>query len=380
MRIQTDHNPRSRVRHKRPAACCCFAAALSLVTTAAATAALPTPSGPPTPHPAVSPTPIAPSPTTGGKVERHYSTSGGSADGTPALTVTLSLESDRLRTADRANLLVVVAAAPGVRTEWTPPTEMLGEWQVAHSATRERTSPDGGHTAEHLIELEPFLDGDKAIPAMSFRYATGPSGPWRVLSTDPIPVRVTAVVADGDAGAALGPSKPPIAILLGASWQRWLIGGLALATALAYPAAFLSARLRARRRRAAIDPIADALATLDALERDLRPRCEAALPADPATHSRLAAAARLYLSAACGRDTRGLLADELAPFIRAHATAAGDSEPVIAVLRDLDTRRFGPSSADAREALAQTTTVRRFIDQTRPHLNRAAAPAEGVAA
>ncbi|MFN7020560.1 MAG: hypothetical protein ACK4WH_04425 [Phycisphaerales bacterium] len=313
------------------------------------------------------------------EIRRSNSTGEVGPDGAPMLEVTIVLERDRITTADRLPLRVRISGSAGARREWAAPRETLGEWQVAETARREVVGEGGASVVEHLLVLEPFLDGAKTIPPMTFRYSPLAGGAWRTLVTEPIEVTVGSVLGEGEERESLAGAKPPAAVVVEDGFNRWALGAAAGAGVLGYAGAFVAAHARARRRGREADPVRIALQRLAALEGRLRGDTSGG-SADPADAAELASIVRAYLSALCGRDLRGLLADELAQAVRGRARGGADAAPFVEVVKALDAGRFGPARLGVRTLEARVAEVAGLVQQSSAAARASGGAGSGVAA
>lgn len=313
------------------------------------------------------------------EIRRSISTGEVGADGAPMLEVTIVLERDRMTTADRLPVRVRMSGSAGARREWAAPRETLGEWQVAETATREVVGEGGASVVEHLLVLEPFLDGVKTIPSMTFRYGSISGGAWRTLVTEPIEVTVSSVLGEGEDDAALAEAKPPAPVVLEVGAGRWVLSAAAGAGVLGYAGAFAAAYVRSRRRGRPADPVRSALERLASLEGRLRGNPSGG-SADPAEAAELASIVRAYVSALCGRDVRGLLADELETAVRGRAQGGVETAPFVEVIKELDHGRFGPTKLNVQRLAARASEVSGLIQRTGAAARAAGGTGSGVAA
>jgi hypothetical protein len=158
------------------------------------------------------------------------------ADG---MTVSVFVSQQELGIADRLTLLIEARRTDGKPIEWpstlkdaeqgsgfppNPADPGVTAWNVLE-ASRRVLAP--GHESLELV-LEPYLDGDKPIPAFSFETGRG------TLVTETIPVKVMAehnvdAAADSNPVASLAQLSPPLAPV--PPLESWLLHPVTLAAA-----------------------------------------------------------------------------------------------------------------------------------------------------
>lgn len=297
----------------------------------------------------------------------------------PSGVVRLSVDRASMTVADRLRVTIRIESVPGAgRGEFDPPlpqppTGRLGEWTVASLASRELPAQSGRSVVEHLLVLEPFLEGSKSVPPLRVRFA-GDSGVLEV-STEPVSVEVTSVLSEQDRQAdelPLSPAPESVALTLPrASKQRlsWpVVAGAASACAVAIGVVVVAGR---RRRIKAVDPVADARAKLSAIQGRLT--AAAAEPFGQAVTglsdvaSELASVARRYVDHALGVAAIGATVDELAGRLASEprlSQQAGDVQALLATLRSLEQEAFAPSQPRAAVLAEHLAVVDRFITAT----------------
>lgn len=293
----------------------------------------------------------------------------------PDARITIAADRSALSVADRLVLTVRIESRTGFRAEWAsplpqPPTGQLGDFTVA-AHTRSTPSATPGVT-EDLFVLEPFLDGPKSIPALTFRVVStwpssaGDSGTTtRPLSTEPITINVAALLTPEEAAKAeLSPPLPPVEARLPSQPARAPIGALiGGGAALAVGLGVLAWRV-ARRRPAAVDPARAAVSALA----DVRATLEAAAadPFGPAA-ARVGSAASQIGSIVRAFLERGLSIAAIGattPELRARLAASlpeESSRPLEQMLTDLEREAFSPGQPRVAPLLEQLAAAERFI-------------------
>lgn len=292
----------------------------------------------------------------------------------PDARITIAADRSALSVADRLVLTVRIESRTGFRVEWAsplpqPPTGQLGDFTVA-AHTRSTPSATPGVT-EDLFVLEPFLDGPKSIPALTFRVVStwpssaGDSGTTtRPLSTEPITINVAALLTPEEAAKAElsaplppvearlpgRPAQPPIATLIGGAALVFGLGVFAWRVARRRPAAVDPAR-------AAVSALADVRATLEAAAAD---------PFGPAA-ARVGSAASQIGSIVRAFLERGLSIAAIGattPELRARLAASlpeESSRPLEQMLTDLEREAFSPGQPRVALLLEQLAAAERFI-------------------
>lgn len=274
------------------------------------------------------------------------------------LSVSVFVSRQQIGIADRLEVLIEARSADGQPVRWPdtlaglergamfpPAADESGafDWSVV-DLTRRVLAP--GHEAVELV-LEPYLDGEKPIPAFTFRIGASS------LATEPVPVRVVAehaldaTAADDPLGALAtlnAPLPPPD---LGRPWfmqpLAWTVGGMMLVMLLGGSGALAIARSRRRRRQPSPD---DRLAQLLTLGRFAADSPDPSALGDAAEKS--VGGLRTWL-AATGRLAPGATGPEAIAWIRASAAsaAAGLGQR----LESYEQRRFAPGTRVERADL-----------------------------
>lgn len=129
----------------------------------------------------------------------------------PSLRVSVTLDKAEMSVADQLNLRIDVDT-PADRTLTEPKFDTAFEgWTVASSQTREAfDSLPVRRRVRHSIVLEPFLPGDKVVPAFAFSSASpGKTSDTARVKTEAIPVRVLSVLPKSSSES--DPLAPPSA-------------------------------------------------------------------------------------------------------------------------------------------------------------------------
>lgn len=278
---------------------------------------------------------------------------------TPAggsIEVGLEVSDDSIRTVDELDITLVVAVAPGwvVADQSGALEELLAEagWAVtAVRALPPDATPEGHVRLRWASTVEPFLDGEYAIPAMTISARPTGGGEPDLATTEPQTVTVTSVLdaaereAAGDLDTAISAvhaelRQPEISAPSGLpGWARILIGaGVAALAAIA--AAVLSLAVRSR--------LADGHSTGgDELS---RLRCAAeGRSSDPVADASFGL--RAIIGIVTGRDGSALSTDDVRTAL-SEAALASESARAAGLIARLEAARFAPHAGGAPEALA----------------------------
>jgi hypothetical protein len=254
---------------------------------------------------------------------------------------------------------VLADLRPGSGFPPNPADPGKADWNVVDVVRR--TFAPGHETIEFV--LEPYLDGDKPIPAFAFQVGSAR------LSTEPIAVRVTAqhasdaaTVAGEDPAkllAALGSPLPPVA-----PSRPWLANPVTLGIVAAAGVLVLGGGVavvvhrRTRRRSTTPDEYLDRVLALGT----------AAMSAPGDDHSaeiaeKTIGALRIWL-AATRRIAPGTSGRELVAWIR--ASPAPSAPDLAEQLQRFETIRFAPGvSASSSEVTELLRSVSRFTRELR---------------
>ena len=275
------------------------------------------------------------------------------------LTVRMTADRTRMTVADRLILTFDVQAAPGASIALPQIGEKLGDFTVASS---ESPAASGGSANRQLrLVLEPFLNGSKAIPALTFKSTR--DGQTTSVMTEPLSIPVSDVLTlEKDQTPPIAPAKPPIDFdePARARWPIILIGSLAGA---GYVGAFGLAMLNARRRRASTDPVAAFGLAL----RDADQRCSVGASAASVESAlfAVASALRRYLSLHVRIPAIGASAPELIDRVRrAEHLSNTDRAAIERLIVELESARFAPGEATPDRALALIAQAREVLAAT----------------
>ncbi|MEQ8769764.1 MAG: hypothetical protein RIB60_04565 [Phycisphaerales bacterium] len=132
--------------------------------------------------------------------EPHVMTSARS--GPAGLVVTL--DRDAMRTVDRLRVRIEADATDGAEID--PPTfdPASTGWTVISRTDEPLAFTDAGPVRRSSVVLEPFLEGTYELPPVTLEWAM-PSGERGVVSTEPLRVEVSSVLAADDNGDLAGP-------------------------------------------------------------------------------------------------------------------------------------------------------------------------------
>jgi len=259
---------------------------------------------------------------------------------TDGLRLALSLSHTSARTVDRLRFHVELEAAPALGDpsieipitpapeDWPDGMPRFGQFRVVTtSSAPERISPEGRLRIQRTLTLEPFLPGAYTAPAVTVRAGD------RSVTSEPIDITVTSVLASEDAPGDVAPLRTRDVPGNQPRVPAWVVGSLTLVL-VAGGAWFAWFASRRRARGGGRDPRAVATARL------------ASLSAEPVT----------------GRASERL--DEVAWLLalagRPHDDArAGDGGHAMA--ERLDRARFGGVAVADDEAEAMTREAAELV-------------------
>lgn len=294
--------------------------------------------------------------------------SAGDASKGSQLTVRMITDRTRMTVADRLVVTFDVQAAPGASITLPQFSDTLGDFTVASS----ESLPAATGSAERQLRLvlEPFLNGSKTIPALTFKATK--DGQTTSVMTEPLSIPVSDVLTlEKDQTPPIAPAKPPVDFdePARARWPVILIGSLAGA---GYVGAFGLAMLNARRRRASTDPVAAFGLTLS----DADQRCTVGTSAASVESALfgIAAGLRRYLSLHVRIPAIGASAPELIDRVRrAEHLSNANRAAIERLVVELESARFAPGEATPDRA-------RQLIAQAREVLAATSAPADAPTA
>jgi hypothetical protein len=269
----------------------------------------------------------------------------------PSLEAELALDRTELPLEARLTLRIRVSTPADGSLKLPEYDKLFDGWTIASSQTRE--TYDGlppRRMVNTTIVLEPFLPGDKSVPALTFSFEPGARGQRRVVqTTDPIPVRVFSRTPSD------APKLDPLAAPEAKAFRtlnlpvsdddrlRWA----AIGAGAAFGVAMLLLIIRAIFHRPAkpFDPVAHALAELARIQNELPTRSGPSASQDAA--AALSANLRTVLSVRLGLPTSNRTTQELAHTLstterlpESLRTSARD------VLNQLELAAFSPAGVD----------------------------------
>lgn len=195
-------------------------------------------------------------------------------DDQAGVTLGVSLDRAEMATTDRLRVRIEVTRPVGLPLTMIEPDWSAANWTLTDTSdSAPHSVPDGRITRSRTVELEPFLDGDYAVPPVTLMWSRG--GTESVIASQPLPIPVRSVLPGTDDGllAAALPALAPPTQGESTPWLPVVIGGCGL---IALAAAWVLVRRRPRQ------PLSEPTA-LEVL------RTEAASPApdDARTHRAL---------------------------------------------------------------------------------------------
>lgn len=128
-----------------------------------------------------------------------------SGDGVSGVRVVVSVDRAEIETVDRVDVTIEVVRPAGMGIGWSEPDWAASGWErVQRTDEPARVLADGLISERAVVTLEPFLDGDYEVPAVTVEVGE------RRVSTTPMRVGVVSVLGADDAGD-LGEASPAIA-------------------------------------------------------------------------------------------------------------------------------------------------------------------------
>lgn len=129
-----------------------------------------------------------------------------------AARIRLEVSTDRaeMTTADRLRVRYEVTRPVGLPITLIEPDWSAANWTLTDTTdTAPVALPDGRVSRARTVVLEPFLDGEYAVPPVTLVWAQ--DGTDSVIASQPLPVPVRSVLSDADDGelAAALPALPP---------------------------------------------------------------------------------------------------------------------------------------------------------------------------
>lgn len=198
------------------------------------------------------------------EIERSYSTDCDFGGRVERCTLRLGVNKANATVADRITLVMEAGAPTGVTVRWPEPTDLFTEADVLSVEDERSVDPAGAARVveRRVILVEPFLPGDRDVPAVSVGFA-GVGGALCTINTDPFTITVTSLLADAalDEPELRDVVEPPPARGPWWIWPLAIAGGLTLAGLTAF-----AIRRRGARKVEPLTPYAEALRRLKELE------------------------------------------------------------------------------------------------------------------
>jgi hypothetical protein len=269
----------------------------------------------------------------------------------------------------------VVAIAPAAVPVNLPATLELGPWSLLDRKESEQNLGDGRIRREFTLTVAAYETGDAPVPAIDVTYL-GPRGEMRSAHTEPIPVRITSVMAN-EAEPALKENVSPVTVIEPRMWPAYVAGGLSAALLGGLATALVVRRLRGRRAaRPGPPPRPAHEVALERLDRlgaygflenaDNRP-----------FYFAVSEVIREYLGARYGFDSLELTTDELIEQLRktsGRELIVGEIQGWLSACDLVKFAKISPSAAEARGALESAI---RIVTATRAVPEPAAPAAAG---
>lgn len=277
------------------------------------------------------------------------------SSGAAVLELTTTVDRTSLTVAERVDLRLEAVSGIGATVTMPKIEQTLGGFTVVSSQGEEVIR--GGQRVSRLhVVLEPFLAGEKAIPALDVQAKEGSA--VLSLKTEPVPVTVTPVAeADATAQTPLEPARAPVALVVAVKPNpkkhalMWFGGILAVAAC-----GMLVGIVQVRRARHSLDAVAVVRRRLDAIRTVLK-EGEDRRDAERAA-SDLHRALTKYLAAAWGIHSETQTLPMLAPALQVHPSLGAEARShLIGLLTDMEQTRFAPDAASV-------PGVQRLVDRT----------------
>jgi hypothetical protein len=286
------------------------------------------------------------------------------------VSLTVTCDKDEITIAERLGLTVAVEAADGVDVTLPQFGEQLSEFQIRGFEDRSAVPIDGKRRWEQHYDLDIFLSGDYTIPAITVDFVDhrqsdrDPSAkPIRgELSTEPIPVKVTSLLAGQFDPTKFRDIKGPVPLPAAQTWVwLWWAGGGLLVVAAVVGVVWLVKRRRRPGRVPAIPPHEWAFDQLRAL-------IDAQLVEQGQVQEfyyRLSEIVRVYIELRFGLMAPERTTEEF--LVEAHASRALSAEHkrrLADFLQACDLvkfARYAPATEEVEQAFG---AARDFIDQT----------------
>ena len=253
-------------------------------------------------------------------------------------------------------LFVTAVYGGDVRVNLPEPLVLGPAFEVRRSSAEDRRRSDGRRIREWQLELVAWELGELAIPPIPVTFTSG--GRASAASTDPVPMRVVAVLGDADGTRALRPLSGPVDVMRRDWTLAFAAGGVVgLAAAVLALRRRRSARPAIRARRRSLGVVgADALGELDAIE------ASGLLDRDQkAAFVAMAEVVRGFLGRRYGFAVRDQTTDDLRRRLGSADLAPEALGLAMHWIDDADRVKFANHHAGADEARAQLAAARALV-------------------
>jgi hypothetical protein len=273
------------------------------------------------------------------------------------VSLTLQVDRQKITIDGQVQVILRIEAPPAVQVTWPEVGDRLGPFEVVARGAGMPSEGDPGHW-QHDLVLVPEDVGELVIPPFPVGIQATPAQAPSRLSTDPVTITVTSVVApDADFAKPRDIAPPVVLPEAGLLLASWLALGLLIALA-------ALAAVWWRRRR---QPASGALQPADALALAALEQLQGLIDQDRVEdfHVRLAGVLRQYLEARFGLPTPVQTTEELlAATLAAGEPMLARRQLVGALLGQCDLVKFArhrPARDDMQATLAAAMS---FVQQT----------------
>jgi hypothetical protein len=286
------------------------------------------------------------------------------------VSLTVTCDKDEITIAERLGLTIAVEAADGVDATLPQFGQKLSEFQIRNFKDRSAVPVDGKRRWEQDYDLDIFLSGDYTIPAITVSFvdhrpADRDSSAEPIkgeLSTEPIPIKVTSLLAGQFDPTKFRDIKGPVPLPAARTWiWLWWTGGGLLVIVAVVSVVWLIRRWRRPGRVPAIPPHEWAFDQLRAL-------IDAQLVEQGQVQEfyyRLSEIVRVYIELRFGLMAPERTTEEF--LIEAHASPALSAEHkrrLADFLQACDLVKFARYAPATDEVEQVFNAARDFIDQT----------------
>lgn len=286
------------------------------------------------------------------------------------VTLTVTCDKDQITIAERLGLTIAVEAADGVDVTLPQFGQQLSEFQIRNFEDRSAVPADGKRRWEQHYDLDIFLSGDYTIPAITVSFVDprpadrdASAEPIRgELSSEPIPVKVTSLLAGQFDPTKFRDIKGPVPLPAARTWVwLWWAGGGLLVVAAVVVIVWLIRRWRRPGRVPAVPPHEWAFDQLRAL-------IDAQLVEQGQVQEfyyRLSEIVRVYIELRFGLMAPERTTEEF--LLEAHASRALSAEHksrLSAFLQACDLVKFARYAPATEEVEQVFGAARDFIEQT----------------